>query len=470
MQDITGDEELRPEQATLIGPVRTIPQEYPFLDCRLIDIVIPQPGSFSEKQLIEQLEAELKFKSSDQIIAYRKQHRWVESFESVKLDNSNQNIQMLKEGGVYLITGGLGGIGLTLAEYLAQTVKAKLILIGRANFPDRNDWEKWLASHDAEDSTSGKIRKLYELEKLGAKVLVVSADVTNLQQMQTAIAKATAQFGKIDGVIHGAGVPGGGFIQQKTREQAENVMTPKIKGTLILDTIFRDSKLDFFIVLSSLNSIISALGQVDYCAANAFLDAFAHRNSKRYSTFTISINWDGWQEVGMAANSAQKFSEKLDYTFLQQTLLPAEGVEAFSRILHNQLPQVLVSTVDFLTRLQQVEHSVKEESLSLAIHSRPQLNNFYVAPSNWVEEKIADIWQELLGIQQVGIHDNFFELGGDSLIAVQVLSRLRKTFSIQFSVAILLASPTIAEIASKLEKQREPYNDLDAMEREEMTI
>jgi len=468
MQDVTGDEELRPAQATLIGPVRTIPQEYPYLDCQIIDVVIPPPGSLQEKQLIEQLQAELKVKSSDQIIAYRKQHRWVESFESVKLDNSSKGIQKLQENGVYLITGGLGGIGLTLAEYLAQTVKAKLILTGRTNFPARSDWEKWLVSHDTEDSTSRKIRKVYELENLGAKVLVVSADVTNLQQMQTAIAKATAQFGKIDGIIHASGVPGGGLIQQKTREQAESVMASKVRGSLILDTIFRDSKLDFFVVLSSLNSYMSALGQVDYCAANAFLDAFAHRNSKRDSTFTSSINWDGWQEVGMAADAAKKFGDKLDYTFLQQTLLPAEGVEAFRRILHHQPPQVLVSTVDFPTRLQQVGDFLKQETVSLSVHSRPQLNNSYVAPGNWFEQKIADIWQELLGIKQVGIHDNFFRLGGDSLIAVQVLSRLRNTFSIRLSVASLFESPTIAEIAPKLQKQTEPDTNLDAIDREEI--
>ncbi len=467
MQDVTGDEDLRPVQATLVGPVRTIPQEYPYLDCRIIDVVIPRQESLQEKQLIEQLEAELKVKSSDQIIAYRKQHRWVESFESAKLDNSTKGVQRLQENGVYLITGGLGGIGLTLAEYLAQTVKAKLMLTGRANFPARSDWEKWLVSHDTKDSTSRKIRKLYELENLGAEVLVVSADVTNLQQMQTALAKATAQFGKIDGIIHGSGVPGGGFIQQKTREHAESVMASKVRGALILDTIFRDSKLDFFVVLSSLNSSISALGQVDYCAANAFLDAFAHRNSKRDSTFTSSINWDGWQEVGMAADAAKKFGDKLDYTFLQQSLLPAEGVEAFSRILHHQLPQVLVSTVDFPTRLQQVGDFLKQETVSLSVHSRPQLNNSYVAPGNWVEQKIAEIWQELLGIKQVGIHDNFFGLGGDSLIAVQVLSRLRNTFSIRLSVASLFESPTIAEIAPKLQKQTEPDTNLDAIDREE---
>ncbi len=467
MLDVTGEEELRPEQATLIGPVLTIPKEYPYLSCRSVDVVIPQQGTLQEKQLLEQLQTECQIKSSDQIIAYRQQHRWVQTFESVKLNNSNGGRQRLKEGGVYLITGGLGGIGLTLAKYLAQKVKAQLILTGRSAFPDRINWEKWLNSHHVEDSTSQKIRKVYELEKLGSEVLVVSADVTNLTQMQQAI----AQCGKIDGVIHAAGVPGGGLIQQKTREQAESVMDSKVKGAIVLDTIFSDRQLDFFVLLSSLNSTIPALGQVDYCAANTFLDAFAHRNNSRNSTFTVTINWDGWQEVGMAAEAAKKFADQLNYDFLQQTLSPTEGIEAFSRILHNQLPQVLVSTLDFTARLNQVRELVKQELTSPPTHLRPQLNNSYVAPRNGVEQKIADIWQEYLGLKQVGIYDNFLDLGGDSLIAIQIISRLRNMFGIKLAVASLFESPTIAEIVANLEEQQTAQSTRsNSSEREEIEI
>lgn len=106
-----------------------------------------------------------------------------------------------------------------------------------------------------------------------------------------------------------------------------------------------------------------------------------------------------------------------------------------------------------------------------ALHSRPDLPNSYVAPRDELEQKIADIWQELLGIKQVGINDNFFELGGDSLIAVQIMSRLRKTFSIKLSLASLFESPTIAEIVPKLEKQHpEPDINLGAIDREEIAI
>ncbi|MBR8838802.1 MAG: acyltransferase domain-containing protein [Stigonema ocellatum SAG 48.90 = DSM 106950] len=119
--------------------------------------------------------------------------------------------------------------------------------------------------------------------------------------------------------------------------------------------------------------------------------------------------------------------------------------------------------------LQRTPDIFQQEKLS-ALHSRPNLPNSYIAPRNEVEQKIADIWQELLGTKQVGIHDNFFELGGDSLIAVQVLSRFRLIFSTKLTVASLFESPTIAEIAPKLEKKPKLDTNLDAIDREEIAI
>ncbi|WP_414754484.1 beta-ketoacyl synthase N-terminal-like domain-containing protein [Anabaena sp. CCY 9910] len=113
--------------------------------------------------------------------------------------------------------------------------------------------------------------------------------------------------------------------------------------------------------------------------------------------------------------------------------------------------------------------SLQPEKLS-TLHSRPNLANSYIAPRDEIEQKIADIWQELLGINQVGIHDDFFELGGDSLIAVQILSRLRNIFAMRLTVASLFASPTIAEIAPKLGKPLEPDTNLGAFDREEIAI
>lgn len=321
LQEVTGNELLCPEKSTLLGTVKAIAQEYPNINCRSIDVVLPSSGSWQEK-LLEQLLTEIIADSSDSIVAYRGNNRWVQTFEPVQLNEALEETPVLREGGVYLITGGMGGIGLVLAENLAKTVRAKLVLVGRSAFPDRNERSQWLATHDERDSISRKIRKLLEFEESGAEVLVATADVTNLEQMQVAIDLAQKQFGHIDGVIHAAGVPGGGIIQRKTREEAERILAPKVKGTLVLDLLLKDVELDFFVLFSSLASVVGGVGQVDYAGANAFLDAFSHYKNSTNGTFTTCINWDAWQEVGMAASAVQQFDRTPDIA--QQKLISVE--------------------------------------------------------------------------------------------------------------------------------------------------
>ncbi|MBE9178533.1 SDR family NAD(P)-dependent oxidoreductase [Oculatella sp. LEGE 06141] len=300
MQRVIGSDSLCPEKATSLGCVRVMEQEYPNFNCRTIDITMPEPGSQSFQALIDALVAELQAQSSDRFIAYRGSQRWIQTFEPFPLTEI-QAVPPLKEQGVYLITGGLGGIGLAFAEYLATTVQARLVLIGRSAFPDKANWSQWLLTHESQDEISQKIRLLQQLEASGADCLVIRADVTHPVQMQEAIAQSLAHFGTIHGVIHAAGTPGGGLIQGKTRDVTERILSPKVNGTVILSNVCRDLPLDFFVLCSSLNAIIGGVGQVDYCAANAFLDAFAYYKSDQDGTLTLSINWDTWKEVGMAA-------------------------------------------------------------------------------------------------------------------------------------------------------------------------
>ena len=306
MQAVTGEEMLCPEKATLLGAVKVIPREYPNISCRSIDVVLPSTGSWQEEKLVDQLLTELAAQTSDEVVAYRSVHRWVQGFEPVRLDGDIKETPRLREGGVYLITGGLGVLGLDLlATHLAKTVRAKLILIGRSAFPNRDEWSEWLTTHDEDDDVSRKIRKVQELEELGAEILVISADVANLEQMQEAIARARERFGQIDGAIHAAGVLGDSAIGRKTIKQVESVLAPKVKGTLVLDTIFKGVDLDFFVLCSSGSSIMPLPGQVAYAGANNFLDAFAHHKTSTDSRFTVSINWYGWKESGMGVEGTE---------------------------------------------------------------------------------------------------------------------------------------------------------------------
>jgi non-ribosomal peptide synthase protein (TIGR01720 family) len=428
IQEVTGDEQICPEKATVLGISKVISQEYPHITCRNIDIVIPEITT-------EQLLAELIASPSDLVVSYRGKYRWVQIFDSIQLNSTPINPTRLREKGVYLITGGLGGIGLVLAEHLAEKVQAKLILIGRSSLPDKANWQQWLTSHNEQDSISQKIRKLQKLEALGAEILVISADVGNLEEMENAIASSLNRFGTIHGVIHTAGVRLFNTIQQSDRKQCDRQFYPKVQGLYVLENLLQNRELDFCIAYSSLASVLGLLGKAAYPAAHNFIDAFA----SKYPRWT-SINWDNWQnELELSPNKAGELM-----------MTSEEGLEALNRILSSeQIPQIIVSTTDLQARLNQwINHQERTKlTESFSFHSRPNLSNTYVAPKNHVEQNLVDIWQQLLGIERVGINDNFFELGGDSVLGIQFIARANQA-GIQLTTRQVFTHQTIAELAA----------------------
>jgi natural product biosynthesis luciferase-like monooxygenase protein len=297
--DINGEEVLAPERATVLGPCRVIPRELPHVRCQLIDVRLPSSGTTQEGRLVDQLLAELQAASTDGGVAYRGAHRWVQAHEPLRLPPV-PGARPLREGGVYLITGGLGGIGLSLAEHLARSARAKLVLVGRSSLPPREEWAAWLSSHSGDEPGHARLRKLMELERLGAQVMTLTADVTDPAAIRGAVEQAKARFGALHGVIHAAGVPGGGIIALKTTAAAEAVLAPKVQGTLALAAALEGIPLDFLVLCSSLSAVLGEPGQIDYAAANAFLDTFAHHHTARTGIPTVAIGWDAWREVGMA--------------------------------------------------------------------------------------------------------------------------------------------------------------------------
>jgi non-ribosomal peptide synthase protein (TIGR01720 family) len=301
MQKVFGEEVLYPEKAAALGPCKVIPQEYPNVACRSVDLLAPPSGGWAHGAAVRQLLAEFAAPNSDPVVAYRGGARWVPIYEPLTLDAAGA-FTRLREGGVYLITGGLGGIGLEIAEHLASSVGAKLILTGRSAFPARDEWEQRLADSGEDDEVGRKIRRLKKLEEQGGEVLVFSADAADLGRMREVLAQAAERFGPVNGVVHAAGVAGDGMIQAKTPEVAAGVLAPKVRGTRVLEALLKGAELDFLLLCSSVSSVLGGIGQVDYAAANFFLDAFAHYDSLASGRFTASVNWITWQEVGMAVD------------------------------------------------------------------------------------------------------------------------------------------------------------------------
>jgi hypothetical protein len=219
---VTGQEQLLPEKATVLGPCHVIPQEYPQIHCRNIDITSAQDDM---GWLANALSAEITAGGSEPVIAYRGRERWIQRFERVVFDETDELPPLLRSGGTYLITGGLGGIGLVLARHLAQTVGARLALVGRSAFPQPDEWNDWITQNGPDDKISQKIKLLKELESLGAEVAVFSADVADHEEMSSVINGVYERFDTLHGVIHAAGVAGGGIIQLKNSAIANTFAT-----------------------------------------------------------------------------------------------------------------------------------------------------------------------------------------------------------------------------------------------------
>ena len=458
LQSITGAEDLRPEKATLLGPCKTIPQEYPHLACRSLDLVLPEPESWQETHLLEQLLAEIETTTAERVIAYRNGSRLAQAFQAAPFGEPTEGSPLhLREDGVYLITGGLGKIGLSLAEYLAGATRGKLGLIVRSPFPARGDWNQWLKTHD-EDETSRKIRGLLALEETGAKVLVLRADVTNQEEMQQVINQVEEELGQINGVVHAAGiVPEKTFrlIGESDELRAGWSQNPKLQGLVVLERVLRGRKIDFCLLMSSLASVLGGLGYTTYSAANLFMDAFAQKQNRLGPAPWISVNWDAWIFEGERPDE-----RGVGVSLAEMSMTPEEGVQIFRRLLSTApVTQVVISTAALQER---IDRWTKPESLRAAqqhsgpqsLHPRPELPTTYMPPGTETERAIAAIWRELLGVEQVGIHDDFFALGGESLLAVQLTSRLRAALQVEIGARDLFEASTVAALAAIVEGKR----------------
>jgi acyl transferase domain-containing protein len=305
-----GEGGVQPAKALLLGPAKVLPREFPGIRVRCVDIKLPPPKSWQAQRLADALAAEFAAPPADESVALRDSQRWISSYEPMRLAAAEPGTALpqgrLRRGAVVMITGGLGGVGMALAERLAADVQARLVLVGRSALPPHAQWDAYLAQHAPHDATGRRIRQVRALESRGAQVLVVQADVTDTTQMRTAVQAARERFGAVHGVLHTAGVLADGVIQLKDDATAAAVLAPKVQGTLALDAALEGSDLDFFVLFSSVSSFSGLAGQVDYAAANAFLDAFARERSARTGSYTVAVNWSAWQEVGMAAEMAQR--------------------------------------------------------------------------------------------------------------------------------------------------------------------
>lgn len=485
-QRVTGREELFPEKATLLGPCRTLPFEYADLTCRTIDVDLEEDGRNGRRNLPEQLVAELLAEGgSNSLVALRGGGRWSQVFERLPLETPAGMPHRLRPGGVYLVTGGLGGLGLEIAHYLARVAGARLVLLGRSAFPAREEWSRWLDGNGDRESIAAKIRKIHQIEEDGGEVLILRADVTDRLRMREAVARAREHFGGLHGVVHAAGLPSSGTLQLTTPEMARAVLAPKVDGTRVLESLFEDGELDFLVLFSSQTAIVGGIGQADYCGANAFLDAYAHARTTTAGTPVLAIGWNAWREVGLWQKMVDRFgggsapdepgmAGGLERMEPSRAISPEQGQDLFGRLLTARgVAQIVVSPEDLETVIERARGltlaSLAEGAEKLPEQrtqsSRPDLMNPYVAPRDDLERAVAESWQRMLGIDKVGVHDNFFELGGNSLLGVKLCADLNEDLGRKLPMATLYENPTVSALAQMIAGNGGEPPDQEALDR-----
>ncbi|CUH64609.1 Beta-ketoacyl-acyl-carrier-protein synthase I [Thalassovita gelatinovora] len=290
-----------PDKATVMGPARVIPREFPGITCSVLDVERIEHGKKrGNGPIFDNLLEEALATPANTVAAIRSDKRFELDFADIPFAPPGDIA--LRQGGTYLITGGFGGIGVTLAEALIERAQANIILLARTPLPDHADWADILNKTAPGDPVARRIRAVQQLEQAGGQVLVLPADVSNVEDMQDAVQIARDRFGEINGVIHAAGVIADAPIVGKSLSDIEDVFTPKIHGTQVLDTLFPDGTLDWMVLFSSSSTATTPAGQVDYVAANEFLNAFAKSRSGG-QTRVMAIDWGIWADTGMAADA-----------------------------------------------------------------------------------------------------------------------------------------------------------------------
>ncbi len=264
------------------------------------------------------------------------------------------------------------------------------------------------------------------------------------------------RFGGLDGVIHAAGVSGGGLMQAGVPDGRASNLGAKARGVLILDALCAGRALDFVILCSSLGAFSGTIGQVDNTAGNAVLDAWAQAGGPPSCRRCLTINWDVWRDVGLIVALGERH-RRITGEATVHGLSPADAGRALDRLLLLDEPQVAVSLrplttmlADLRRRRAEATATFERADLTGAGGARPDLVTPFAPPRHDLDRCLLDILESRLGIAGIGIHDDYVELGGDSLLAMPLTAQIRDSLAVPFPVATLFRTRTAARIADHL--------------------
>ncbi|MCB8976730.1 MAG: SDR family NAD(P)-dependent oxidoreductase [Ardenticatenaceae bacterium] len=410
---VNDTEALDPAQAALFGLSQTMPQEYAQLTSQVIDITSADKAT--ARHILAECVAELPVPQA----ALRGRKRWVQTVVAAPLIAPETAV--FRSDATYLITGGLTDIGYDIARTVAEKTSANLLLI---------------------DEQPASATQLAELAAAGSKVAALQADLTDGEALKTAVTEGIAQCGSLAGVIHSPTVAGQQAFQAIAEikpGQSDIFFRTKQTSLAALAEVIADLPLEFCVVSSALSTVLGGVGFAAFTAAAHSANALVQQLNRRSAFPWLALNWDVW-----------KFDQDANMPVMgelsQLALDRQEGFAILERAVGTAVADILlISTANLPRRIAQRQQ--KSTAPDKNLYERPALWTEYVAPRNPIEERVVTIWQQVLGIEKIGVDDNFFELGGHSLLATQLRNQLHNEFGVELSLQQLFADATAAGVA-----------------------
>jgi hypothetical protein len=375
----------------------------------------------------------------ESVVAIRRNTVWIPRLTDEKLPEVSTKNFAPQRNGRYLITGGFGALGRVLAEDLVNRGPVGLALVGRKPV-------------DTE-----RARFAETLIAKGAHVICETADVADKASLNAALDRIEHQLGGLDAIFHLAAAPGTGLVQLKHPEEALAVMRPKARGFAVLLDAIEKRNVPHVIAFSSIIAHTGLLGEADYAAANAFLDAHARAGCD--FTHLLTVSWgawrlDPWRETlaGVDAITRDQLSAVrerygLDTSQALQMLWLLWSAGWNAAVVAAEPPDLSFKRFnDLLT----ASLSVRQHSAQNNPKTRPALSTVFSAPRDDTERSIAAIWQDAFGLAEIGRDDDFFELGGQSLLALQTVDRISRALNVDLPKSILFECPSIAMLAMRI--------------------
>lgn len=462
--EITGGETLLyPENATLFGLSRIIGMENLNLKTRCLDV--------DETATEDTVLNELNSGYSGHMAAYRMNTRYAEVIDRYDISDLQAQPKTVRDSGVYIITGGTGTIGLNMASFLASKKKVKLALLNRSALPAREQWDACIRE-GTDPLLCSKLIQLKSIEEQGSEVIFYRVDVSDEIQLKGALDEIRSKYGKIDGILHCAGIGIGReavTVSNETEEEFIKILSPKVNGTWLLERLTRNDSLDFLVLFSSAITLVGGIGIGGYIAANAYQDAFAGF-AARQGCRVLTVNWPSWKDT------VEKPGHDIDEDKqLFKIISTPDAVEALENLLGRNVTRAIVGQLNFDGKLfylrdylpfrlsegimAEYRHEEEEQGSGAASGQEENTELLDVKLTgrendrySETERHVAQVWKNILGFETFSVKDNLYELGGDSIHATRIVNGVNKRLQIQSGLAELLTKPTIEAFAAYIEE------------------